>query len=87
MPGTAAKIQLSEKQQIVLQEFSRSRTVAECVVQRSTISLRGFQKWLNEEIAVEVKLNRQAGGSLAATVARDLEVVVRLGMPRTPAVA
>ncbi len=33
MPGTAEKIQLSEKQQIVLQEFSRSRTVAECVVQ------------------------------------------------------
>ena len=62
MPGTAARIQISEKQQIVLQEFSRSRTVAQCVVQRSTIILRGFQKWLNEEIAVEVQLNRQQVG-------------------------
>jgi transposase len=62
MPGTAAKIRISEKQQIVLHEFSRSRTVAQCVVQRSTIVLRGFQGWLNEEIAVEVKLNRQQVG-------------------------
>ena len=62
MPGTAAKIQLSEKQQIVLQELSRSRTFAQCVVQRSTIILRGFQGLLNEEIAVEVKLNRQQVG-------------------------
>jgi hypothetical protein len=62
MPGTAARIQISEKQQLVLEEFSRSRTVAQCVVQRSTIILRGFQKWLNEEIAVEVQLNRQQVG-------------------------
>lgn len=62
MPGTAAKIQISEKQQLILEEFSRSRTVAQCVVQRSTIILRGFQKRLNEEIAVEVKLNRQQVG-------------------------
>ncbi len=62
MPGTAARIQLSEKQQVILQELSRSRTVAQCVVQRSTIILRGFQGWLNGEIAVEVKLNRQQVG-------------------------
>ena len=40
MPGTAARIQISEKQQLVLEEFSRSRTIAQCVVQRSTIILR-----------------------------------------------
>jgi len=62
MPGTAAKIQLSEKQQVILEEFRRSRTAAQSVVQRSTIILRGFQGWLNEEIAVEVKLNRQHVG-------------------------
>ena len=37
MPGTAARIQISEKQQLVLEEFSRSRTIAQCVVPRSTI--------------------------------------------------
>ena len=62
MPGTAAKIRISEKQQIVLQEFSRSRTVAKCVVQRSTIILLGFQGLLNEEIALQVGLNRQQAG-------------------------
>lgn len=62
MPGTAAKIQLSEKQQVILEEFSRSRTVAQSVVQRSTVILRGFQKWLNKDIAVEVGLNRQQVG-------------------------
>ena len=62
MPGTAAKIRISEKQQIILEELSRSRTVARGVVQRATIILRGFQKWLNEEIAGAVQLNRQQVG-------------------------
>ena len=62
MPGTAAKIQLSEKQQLILEELSRPRPVARCVVQRATIILRGFQKRLNEEIAKEVQLNRQQVG-------------------------
>lgn len=62
MPGTAAKIRISEKQQVVLLEFSRSRTVAKSVVQRATIILRGFQGFLNEEIAVQVGLNRQQVG-------------------------
>ena len=62
MPGAAAKIRVSEKQQIVLQEFSRSRTVAVCVVQRATIVLLGFQGLLNEEIASQVSLNRQQIG-------------------------
>ena len=59
MPGTAAKIRISEKQQFVLQEFSRSRSVAKSAVQRATIILLGFQGLLNEEIAVQVGLNRQ----------------------------
>jgi hypothetical protein len=62
MPGTAAKIRISEKQQILLQEFSRSRTVAKSVVQRATIVLLGFQGMLNEAIAMEVGLNRQQVG-------------------------
>jgi hypothetical protein len=62
MPGTAAKIRISEKQQILLQELSRSRTVGKCVVQRATIILLGFQGLLNEAIALEVGLNRQQVG-------------------------
>jgi transposase len=62
MPGTAAKVKLSEKQQLVLQEISRSRTASKGIVQRALIVLQGFQGLLNEQIAVEVGLNRQQVG-------------------------
>jgi transposase len=62
MPGTAAKVRVSEKQWAVLQEFSRSRTVAKGIVQRALIWVRGVQGLLNDQIAVEVGLNRQQVG-------------------------
>src|SRR5437773_2251363 len=58
MPGKAAKILVSERQQILLNEFSKSRTHAKGVVQRATIILLGFASLLNEEIASRVGLNR-----------------------------
>jgi transposase len=58
MAGKAAKIIISEKQQVLLEEFRRSRTVAKGVVQRATIILLGFQGLFNEEIALRVGLNR-----------------------------
>jgi transposase len=62
MPGTAAKVRVSERQWAVLQELSRSRTVARGIVQRALILVRGVQGLLNEQIAVEVGLNRQQVG-------------------------
>src|SRR5882672_1378094 len=62
MPGTAAKVKLREKQLAVLEELSRSRTMARGIVQRASIILLGFQGLLNEQIAVEVGLNRQQVG-------------------------
>ena len=62
MPGKAAKIRVSPKQQILLQEFSRSRTQSKSVVQRATIILLGLQGLLNEEIALQVGQNRQQVG-------------------------
>ncbi len=58
MPGKAAKIIVSEKQQVLLREFSKSRTLGKGVVQRATIILLGFAGLLNEAIAVQVGLNR-----------------------------
>jgi transposase len=46
----------------VLQELSRSRTVAKGVVQRALILVRAVQGLLNQQIAVEVGLNRQQVG-------------------------
>jgi transposase len=62
MAGKAAKIIVSERQQVLLNEFSKSRTVAKGVVQRATIILLGFAGLLNEEIALQVGLNRQQVG-------------------------
>ena len=41
MAGKAAKIIVSEKQQVLLKEFSKSRTVGKCVSQRAAIILLG----------------------------------------------
>ncbi len=58
MAGTAAKVIISERQQKLLEEFSKSRTVGKCIAQRATIILLGFTGMLNEDIAPQVGLNR-----------------------------
>src|SRR3954452_7777797 len=62
MPGTAAKVLISERQQKLLEEFSKSRTIGACIAQRATIILLGFAGMLNEAIAPRVGLNRQQVG-------------------------
>jgi transposase len=62
MPGKAAKIIISERQQALLNEFSKSRTLAKGVVQRATIIVLGFAGLRNDEIALQVGLNRQQVG-------------------------
>ena len=44
MPGKAAKVRVSEKQWDVLQELSRSRTVAKGIVQRALILVLGSSR-------------------------------------------
>jgi len=58
MAATAAKIHLSERQQKLLEEFRKSRTLGKCIAQRATIILLGFAGMLNEAIALHVGLNR-----------------------------
>ena len=62
MAGTAAKIIISERQQKVLEEFRKSRTLGKSIVQRATIIVLGFAGMLNEDIAPQVGLNRQQVG-------------------------
>jgi transposase len=62
MPGTAAKVKMTEKQLAVLEELSRSRTASKGIVQRALLIVLGFQGLLNEQIAVAVGLNRQQVG-------------------------
>ncbi|HEV3385781.1 MAG TPA: helix-turn-helix domain-containing protein [Gemmata sp.] len=62
MAGAAAKIIITERQKKLLEEFSKSRTLGKCITQRATIILLGFEGMLNEEIALEVGLNRMQVG-------------------------
>jgi len=56
MPGKARRVQMTERQQKVLLEFSRSRSEAKSLVQRAQIILASFGGRLNEDIASEVGL-------------------------------
>ena len=62
MPGKAAKVTITERQQVILEELSHSRTEAKVISQRATIILLAFAKRRNEEIAVEVGLERKQVG-------------------------
>ena len=62
MPGKAAKVKVSERQLDILQELSRSRTVAKGMTQRALILVRGVQGFKNERIAAEVGLIRRQVG-------------------------
>jgi transposase len=62
MPGKAARVKVSERQWAMLQELSRSRTVAKGIVQRALILVLGVQGLQNEQIALEVGLIRRQVG-------------------------
>lgn len=62
MSGKAAKVRLTEKQQHVLQQITRSATAPRRLVQRARIILLAFAGQLNQEIAKEVGLARKQVG-------------------------
>ena len=62
MPGKAAKVRITECQQVVLDELSRSRSESRMISQRAQIILLAFQGRLNEEIASEAGLKRKQVG-------------------------
>jgi transposase len=62
MPGKAAKITITERQQEILRTFSRSVTVASRLRQRATIIIMAFDGLLNEDIAQGVGLTRRQVG-------------------------
>ena len=62
MPGKAAKVTITERQQEILEQFSRSRGEPSFLTQRATIILLAFAGLLNEEIAPEVDLERHQVG-------------------------
>ena len=62
MPGSAAKVVITERQQKILQEIVNSRTSALRLVQRATIVLQGFAGVDNADIAQELGLGPDCVG-------------------------
>ena len=62
MPGKAAKITITERQQEILQTFSRSVIAPSRLRQRTTIIVLAFDGLRNEEIAARVGLTRRQVG-------------------------
>jgi transposase len=62
MPGKAAKILITERQQQILEEFRRARSEPSFLRQRSTIILLAFTGLRNEQIAPQVALERHQVG-------------------------
>jgi transposase len=62
MPGKAAKVVITERQQHILDEFSRSRSEPSFLRQRAALILHAFTGLLNEQIAPQVGLERHQVG-------------------------
>src|SRR5947209_2828286 len=78
MPGKAAKVLLSERQQEVLDEFSRSRSEPYFLRQRATLILLAFAGLLNEQIAPQVGLERHQVGRWRSRWAAAFDDLVRV---------
>ena len=63
MPGKAAKVTITERQQEILDEFSRSRSEPSFLTQRATVILLAFAGLLNEQIGLQVDLERHQVGT------------------------
>jgi putative transposase len=62
MPGKAAKVVITERQQGILQRWVRSRSCPRGLAQRAAIILRAFDRWPNGLIADHLGCERHAVG-------------------------
>ena len=69
MPGKAAKITITERQQEILRTFSRSVTAPSRLRQRASIIFLAFDGLLNQDIA-EGRPDPPPGRTLATTLGR-----------------
>jgi transposase len=85
MPGSAAKVVISERQQAILQSLSRASTVAKCLVQRATILLLAFAGLDNRAIASQVGLERHPIGLWRRRWQRAFPKLIRIECLETAA--
>jgi transposase len=85
MPGKAAKIQISEKQQRILQQVERSATASKRLIQRVGVILMGFAGMLNVTIAQEVGLARKQVGLWRRRWQQSFEALLAIECHESPA--
>jgi hypothetical protein len=78
MSGKAAKVVLTEKQQIILQQIDRSTTAPQRLIQRVSIILMAFGGSLNEDIANKIGLARKQVGLWRRRWQQSFEALVAI---------
>ena len=76
MPGKAARLVVTERQQVTLQVMTRSSTCPQGIAQRARMILLAFQGQDNEAIAQEVGCERHAVGIWRRRWVRSFERLV-----------
>lgn len=84
MPGQAAKVVITERPQVILVEFRRSRTESQSVSQRAEIVLLAFEGRWNQDIAVQVELGRNEVGKWRSRWREAWEQLTRWECLETP---
>ncbi len=78
MPGSAAKVVITERQQAVLRKMSTATTLAKRLLQRATIILLAFAGMANQDIATQVGLERHQIGLWRRRWQRAFNDLVRI---------
>jgi len=84
MAGSANKLMITERQQVVLKEIANSTTSALRLIKRANIVLLAFSGEDNQDIAKEVGLNRGAVAKFRRRWAKEWKklILVECGQPR-----
>jgi len=78
MPGKAAKVVISERQQEILRRMVRSRSCPQGLAQRAEIILLAFDRWQNGPIADRLGCERHAVGMWRRRWADAFDTLVRI---------
>src|ERR1700680_2081937 len=78
MSGSAAKVVITERQQVVLRKMSTASTLAKRLVQRATLVLLAFAGLANQDIAAKGGLERHQIGIWRGAGHRAFNDLVRI---------
>ncbi len=78
MPGKAAKVVITERQQEILQQLVRSRSCPQGLAQRAQIILLAFERWHNGPIADHLGCERHGVGIWRRRWADAFDALVRI---------